>query len=78
MASIVSRGIETGERLRLFASSGEDKKGVILSHLIGFALFSEFALNIFKFSLPFTPANSIPVRLILVWLLMDRTGRIGP
>ena len=58
-------------------SSTEEKKGLALSHLLGFALFSEVALNVFKFSLPLTPINSIPIRLIAIWLLMDRTGRIG-
>lgn len=77
MAAIATKNFEGSERLRLFERDVADRRGLILSHLLGLALFSEFTLNIFKFSLPFTPANSIPIRLILIWLLIDRTGRIG-
>lgn len=73
----IAQHLEVGEKLRTFLPSVEDKKGVLLSHALGFALFTEFALNILKFNLPFTPANSIPIRLIVVWLLVDRTGRTG-
>src|SRR5690242_13724055 len=72
-----AQSVDVGERLRTFLPSVEEKKGYILSHLLGMALFGELALNILKFNAPFTPANSIPIRLIAVWLLLDRTGRIG-
>src|SRR5579862_5939732 len=68
---------DIGERLRTFLPSTEERKGLVLSHLFGFALFSEFALNVLKFQIPLTPPNSIPIRLIALWLLIDRTGRIG-
>lgn len=73
----IAQDTDIGERLRTFLPSVEERKGLILSHLLGFALFAEMALNIFDFNIPFTPANSIPVRLIALWLLLDRTGRIG-
>src|SRR5688500_6849910 len=76
MAELAPR-IDVGERLRTFLPSVDERKGLILSHLLGFALFSEIALNVLKFSLPFTPANSIPIRLIAILLLIDRTGRIA-
>jgi hypothetical protein len=73
----VAQEIETGERLRTFLPSVEERKGLYLSHALGFSMFAELALNIFNFNIPFTPANSIPIRLIAIWLLIDRTGRIG-
>lgn len=76
MASVAPE-VESGERLRTFLPSVEERKGLILSHALGLALFAELALNIFDFQLPFTPANSIPIRLICIWLLIDRTGRIS-
>lgn len=76
MAAIASQS-EISDKLRTFLPSVEERKGLILSHLLGFALFSEFALNVLKFSLPFTPANSIPIRLIAIYLLIDRTGRLS-
>src|SRR5579862_1382705 len=65
------------EKIRTLLPSQEEKKGLILSHLLGFALFSEIALNILRINIPLTPPNSIPIRLIALWLLIDRTGRTG-
>jgi hypothetical protein len=73
----VAEQIDSGEKLRTFLPSVEERKGLILSHLMGFALFSDFALNIFRYSFPFTPITSIPIRLIAIWLIIDRVNRIG-
>lgn len=69
--------LSAGERYRTFLPSLEERKGLLLSHLLGFCLFSEFALNFFKYDIPFTPSNSIPIRLVAIWLLVDRTYRVG-
>ncbi|HTQ09579.1 MAG TPA: O-antigen ligase family protein [Fimbriimonadaceae bacterium] len=67
----------TTERFRTLFRYSEDTKGLILSHLLGFALFNEITLNIFKYDIPLTPTNSIPIRLLAVWLFIDRSNRIG-
>jgi len=65
------------ERYRSILPYSEERKGLLLSHLLGFAIFGEIALNILKYDIPLTPVNSIPIRLIAIWLLIDRSGRIG-
>jgi len=67
-------------RERLLVSSADLglTKGLVLSHLVGFALFCEFALNFIKVEVPFTPVLSVPIRIIALWLVLDRTWRLGP
>src|SRR3569832_1878922 len=76
MASIAAQQ-NASDRLRTYLPSLEDRKGLILSHLMGFALFSEFALNFFRVSIQQTPITSIPIRLIALWLIIYRTNRTG-
>src|SRR5437016_2311090 len=61
----------------IWSTSPEERKGLLLSHLIGFCLFAEFTFNFINIEIPFTPPLSIPIRLVAIWLLIDRTGRIG-
>ncbi len=77
MAAVADARDLAAERLRTFLPSIEERKGFWLSHLFGFALFNEFALNFIKLSLPYFPVTSIPIRAAAVWLMLDRTGRIG-
>ena len=53
-------------------------KGLVLSHALGFALFAEFAFNFIRVEVPFTPILSLPIRLIALWLILDRNWRLGP
>lgn len=53
-------------------------RGVALSHLIGFAIAIQFLLDrAVSFSLPYNRFVDLPIRLILVWLILDRVGRKG-
>lgn len=53
-------------------------RGVVLSHLIGFAVVVQFLLDrAITFSLPYNRLVDLPIRLILVWLILDRVGRVG-
>jgi hypothetical protein len=53
-------------------------RGVWLSHLLGFCLFFTFIFKrIITFEAPFTVATDIPIRLLVIWLLLDRIGRRG-
>lgn len=53
-------------------------RGVVLSHLIGIAILIQFVLErAVTFELPYNRIVDLPIRLIIVWLLLDRIGRIG-
>lgn len=53
-------------------------RGVWLSHLIGFSyFFSLIFARILSFDLPYTKVTEIPIRLVAIWLLVDRIGRRG-
>ncbi len=70
--------LSAAERLRTFLPSLDDRKGLLLSHLVGICLFIEFTLEyVVKTNIPLTPPTSIPIRLVGLWLIIDRGGRIG-
>lgn len=75
--SSVPLALSAGQRLKLFSISPEERRGLILSHLLGLSLFSEFVFNFIKAEIPLTPVLQIPIRLICIWLLFDRGGRIS-
>ena len=53
-------------------------RGLILSHLIGFAIAVQFLLDrAVTLEIPYNRFVDIPIRLILVWLVIDRVGRQG-
>lgn len=53
-------------------------RGLVLSHLIGIAVMIQFLLDrAITFSLPYNRLVDVPIRLILVWLIIDRVGRVG-
>lgn len=53
-------------------------RGLVLSHLIGLAILLQFVLErAVTFELPYNRLVDIPIRLIIVWLMLDRIGRIG-
>ncbi len=60
-----------------FYKTPEERKGLLLSHLIGIAILIEFVFNFVRAEIPFTPLISVPIRLIGIYLLLDRTGRVG-
>lgn len=53
-------------------------RGLMLSHLIGFAVAVQFLLDrAVTFTLPYNRLVDLPIRLVLVWLILDRVGRQG-
>lgn len=53
-------------------------RGVALSHLIGLSVAIQFLLErAVEFSLPYNRLVDLPIRLVLVWLILDRVGRHG-
>lgn len=70
-------GFLSRERVRTVSISPEERKGLILSHLLGFSLFSELVFNFVKVEIPLTPVLQIPIRMIGLWLLIDRNWRVA-
>ncbi len=68
-----SPGFEALARRTVYGS-----KGALLAHLIGFSVlwqvFIELALTM---ELPLTRITEVPIRIVAVWLLLDRFGRAG-
>ncbi len=53
-------------------------RGLVLSHMIGFAIAIQFLLDrAVTMSIPYNRLIDLPIRLILVWLVIDRVGRQG-
>lgn len=52
------------------------RRGLLISHLIGFSLFvTIFFDRIWSRSLPYTQLVDVPIRLLAIFMLLDRTGR---
>src|SRR5947207_2277396 len=71
------------ERLRT-GLTGSNRKGTLLSHLLGLILASEFVVGsaagvtIPYVSLPlFTDWLDFPLRMLGIWLIVDRNWRVG-
>lgn len=55
-----------------------EMRGFWLSHFIGFAFFVQIVFSrAITMELPFNKVTDLPIRLIAVWLILDRVGRIG-
>lgn len=53
-------------------------RGLVLSHLIGIAILFQFIFErAIEFELPYNRIVDLPIRLIAVWLVIDRLGRMG-
>lgn len=53
-------------------------RGLVLTHLIGFSIFFYlFADRIWLGKLPYTSLIDLPIRLIAIWMILDRRGRLG-
>lgn len=62
--------------LRSFSETKLLRKGTLLSHLIGLCLFVYLFMDrIFFVEIPFTKYIDIPLRIVALWLLLDRFGR---
>jgi hypothetical protein len=67
----------SSERVRTISKSPDERKGLILSHLLGLCLFSEFVFSFIKAEIPLTPVLQVPIRLVGLWLLIDRNWRVA-
>jgi hypothetical protein len=51
-------------------------RGLIMSHLIGLCVFIQLVVDRgIRFDIPYNRGVDIPIRLIAIWLLLDRVGR---
>lgn len=70
-------GILAAPLLRI-SSDRARLRGLVLTHLVGLAVFLYlFSDRIWLGKLPYTSLIDLPIRLIAVWMLLDRRGRLG-
>lgn len=63
---------------RRMAEARAQARGRWLTHLVGLCIVAYLFLDrIWLGHLPYTGVTDVPIRLVAIWLLLDRTGRIG-